>query len=83
MPMLNWKEEYYLIRLLGSSQEYRVHTSNLTTRKLWHDNNWVALPKVQLIPSNYQIHVVFAQASMLLLMKACYVNYDNLSLQIN
>ncbi|CAM0946226.1 unnamed protein product [Alopecurus aequalis] len=38
-------QEYYLVRLLGSSQELRVHASNLRTRQLWQDNKWVALPK--------------------------------------
>jgi hypothetical protein len=43
-------QEFYLVRLLGSSQEMRVHASNLRTRQLWQDSDWVALPKVQLIP---------------------------------
>uniref|UniRef100_A0ACD5Z635 Uncharacterized protein n=1 Tax=Avena sativa TaxID=4498 RepID=A0ACD5Z635_AVESA len=38
-------QEYYLVRLLGSSLELRVRASNLRTSQLWQDNNWVALPK--------------------------------------
>ncbi|XP_047081205.1 uncharacterized protein LOC124691967 isoform X1 [Lolium rigidum] len=38
-------QEFYLVRLLGSSQEMRVHTSNLRARQLWQDGDWVALPK--------------------------------------
>ena len=43
-------QEYHLVRLLGSSQELRVHESNLRTRQLWQGSKWVALPKVQFIP---------------------------------
>jgi hypothetical protein len=57
-------QEYYLVRLLGSSLELRVRASNLRIRQLWQDSKWVALPKVQFIPSNYQTCVIFAQASM-------------------
>ncbi|KAL5211279.1 hypothetical protein ABZP36_022126 [Zizania latifolia] len=36
---------YYLVRLLGSSLELRVHESNLRIRQLWEDGKWVAIPK--------------------------------------
>jgi hypothetical protein len=53
----------------------RVHASNLRTRQLWQDSDWVALPKVQLIPWNCTIRFLFAQVLMLVLMNACYGNY--------
>lgn len=36
---------YYLVRLLGSSLELKVHASNLRIRQLWEDGKWVAIPK--------------------------------------
>jgi len=38
-------QKYYLVRLLGSSLELRVHASNLRIRQLWQDSKWVSLPK--------------------------------------
>ncbi|KAG8058457.1 hypothetical protein GUJ93_ZPchr0002g26624 [Zizania palustris] len=35
----------YLVRLLGSSLELRVHVSNLRIRQLWEDDKWVVIPK--------------------------------------
>ena len=67
--------EYYLVRLLGSSLELRVHAPRLRTRQLWQDGKWVTLPKVQFIPSNYQISVVSAQVSLLILMPAMEINF--------
>ncbi|XP_077211657.1 uncharacterized protein LOC143846925 [Tasmannia lanceolata] len=36
---------YILVRLLGSSREFRVHKSDLRLRKSWHDNQWVMIGK--------------------------------------
>lgn len=36
----------YLIRILGSFQEFKVHTSKTRLRQIWKDGKWVVLGKV-------------------------------------
>ncbi|CAK9176307.1 unnamed protein product [Ilex paraguariensis] len=36
---------YYLVRLLGSSKEFRVHQSNIRVRQSWQDDKWVVMGK--------------------------------------
>ncbi|XP_059658097.1 uncharacterized protein LOC132304442 [Cornus florida] len=37
--------DYYLVRLLGFSQELRVHKSNIRVRQSWEDDKWVVIGK--------------------------------------
>ncbi|PQQ02502.1 uncharacterized protein Pyn_24673 [Prunus yedoensis var. nudiflora] len=36
-------ENYYLTRLLGSSEEFRVHKHRIRVRQLWKDDKWVVI----------------------------------------
>uniref|UniRef100_A0A0D9WRU2 Agenet domain-containing protein n=1 Tax=Leersia perrieri TaxID=77586 RepID=A0A0D9WRU2_9ORYZ len=38
-------KDYYLVRLLGSSLELRIHASELRLRKHWKDGKWTVLQK--------------------------------------
>ncbi|KAL6839506.1 hypothetical protein ACP4OV_030776 [Aristida adscensionis] len=38
-------KNHYLVRLLGSSLELRVHASDLRLRKLWQDDKWIVTQK--------------------------------------
>ncbi|KAJ4707935.1 Plant tudor-like RNA-binding protein [Melia azedarach] len=37
--------EYYLVRLLGSSQEFQTHKRNIRVRQSWQDGEWVVIGK--------------------------------------
>lgn len=37
--------EYYLVRLLGSCEEFRIHKSNIRVRQSWQDDKWVVIGK--------------------------------------
>lgn len=41
-------KDYILVRLLGSSQELKVHRSNVRVRQSWKDEKWVVIGKVSL-----------------------------------
>ncbi|KAG6706436.1 hypothetical protein I3842_07G222500 [Carya illinoinensis] len=43
--VLSW--DYYLARLLGSHEEFKVHKSNIRVRQSWQDNEWFVLRKGQ------------------------------------
>ncbi|KAL7187463.1 hypothetical protein ACSBR1_037523 [Camellia fascicularis] len=36
---------HYLVRLLGVTQEFRIHKSNIRVRQSWEDNKWVVIGK--------------------------------------
>ncbi|XP_038978918.1 uncharacterized protein LOC103703809 [Phoenix dactylifera] len=36
---------YFLVRLLGSSMQFRAHVSDIRLRQSWHDNKWVVIQK--------------------------------------
>ena len=38
--------DYHLVRLLGSSERFRVHKSNIRVRQVWQDDKWVVIRKV-------------------------------------
>ncbi|ONI34285.1 hypothetical protein PRUPE_1G473100 [Prunus persica] len=38
-------ENYYLTRLLGSSEEFRVHKHRIRVRQFWKDDKWVVIGK--------------------------------------
>lgn len=44
-------KNYYVVRLLGSSLELRVHVSDLRLRKLWQDDKWIVIQKDSVICS--------------------------------
>ncbi|XP_050268519.1 uncharacterized protein LOC126712982 isoform X2 [Quercus robur] len=37
--------DYHLVRLLGSSEKFRVHKSNIRVRQVWQDDKWVVIRK--------------------------------------
>ncbi|XP_041022774.1 uncharacterized protein LOC121263771 [Juglans microcarpa x Juglans regia] len=37
--------DYYLARLLGSCEEFRVHKSNVRVRQSWQNNEWIVIRK--------------------------------------
>uniref|UniRef100_A0A5B7AJ30 ENT domain-containing protein n=1 Tax=Davidia involucrata TaxID=16924 RepID=A0A5B7AJ30_DAVIN len=37
--------DYYLVRILGFSREFRVHKSNIRVRQSWEDDKWVVIGK--------------------------------------
>lgn len=41
--------DYYLVRLLGVPQEFRVHKSNTRVRQSWEESKWVVIGKVILL----------------------------------
>ncbi|XP_040364722.1 uncharacterized protein LOC112171995 isoform X1 [Rosa chinensis] len=41
-------ENYYLARLLGSSEEFRMHKSRIRVRQLLKDDKWIVIGKVNL-----------------------------------
>ena len=38
--------DYHFVRLLGSSEKFRVHKSNIRVRQVWQDDKWVVIRKV-------------------------------------
>ncbi|KAL5783164.1 hypothetical protein ACOSP7_008193 [Xanthoceras sorbifolium] len=38
-------EDYYLVRLLGSSREFQAHKINIRVRQSWQDDEWVLIGK--------------------------------------
>lgn len=48
--------DHYLVRLLGCSQEFSIHRSQIRRRQYWQDGKWVLLPKVLFWPClcNYE-----------------------------
>nr|XP_010906704.1 uncharacterized protein LOC105033538 isoform X2 [Elaeis guineensis] len=36
---------YFFVRLLGSSRQFRAHISDIRLRQSWHDNKWVVIQK--------------------------------------
>ncbi|KAA8525374.1 hypothetical protein F0562_007208 [Nyssa sinensis] len=40
-----WVESYYLVRVLGFSQEFKVHKFNIRVRQSWEDEKWVVIGK--------------------------------------
>ncbi|KAF5456703.1 hypothetical protein F2P56_026150 [Juglans regia] len=39
--------DYYLARLLGSHEEFKVHKSNIRVRQSWQDNEWFVIGRGQ------------------------------------
>ncbi|XP_075651467.1 uncharacterized protein LOC142621960 isoform X1 [Castanea sativa] len=37
--------DYHLVRLLGSSEKFKVHKSNIRVRQVWQDDKWVVIRK--------------------------------------
>ncbi|KAK4551136.1 hypothetical protein RGQ29_032515 [Quercus rubra] len=37
--------DFHLVRLLGSSEKFRVHKSNIRVRQIWQDDKWVVIRK--------------------------------------
>ncbi|KAJ7958749.1 Plant tudor-like RNA-binding protein [Quillaja saponaria] len=37
--------DYYVVRLLGSCEEFRTHKSNTRVRQSWQDNHWAVIGK--------------------------------------
>ncbi|XP_031103476.1 uncharacterized protein LOC116007043 isoform X1 [Ipomoea triloba] len=37
--------DHYLVRLLGCSEEFSIHRSQMRSRQYWQDGKWVLLPK--------------------------------------
>ncbi|KAF2287205.1 hypothetical protein GH714_039340 [Hevea brasiliensis] len=40
-----FSQNYYFVRLIGSSRELRIHKSNIRMRQLWEDGKWVVIGK--------------------------------------
>jgi len=40
------QNNYFVVRLFGSSQLKKFHVSNLRVRQAWHTNTWIMLGKV-------------------------------------
>lgn len=46
MVVKPFSRDYYLARLLGSCEEFRVHKSNVRVRQSWQNNEWIVIGKV-------------------------------------
>ena len=46
--------DYYLVRLLGCYEEFRVHKSHIRVRQAWQDDEWVVIGKV-----GFYFHLVY------------------------
>lgn len=46
---------YFLVRLIGSFLEFRVHKSNIRIRQSWHENKWFVIGKVKFLFSFYYL----------------------------
>ncbi|KAL4650965.1 hypothetical protein ACB092_01G124900 [Castanea dentata] len=86
--------DYHLVRLLGSSEKFRVHKSNIRVRQIWQDDKWVVIRKgsrnCELVKSNkpsslncYQMTPEFPQLNTGRKMQAgnTYLAEDNTCLQ--
>lgn len=58
-------DDVYLVRLVGSCKELRVHKFNIRARQCWQDNQWVMMRKVDFHLINLPMIFFFINKSVL------------------